>query len=1183
MQIEDFLEKAVPFQKIVEGIQPASSQLVTGLSGSAKTVFLSALLKQSQRPILVVTDSLEHMQDLADDLENELPAEQIFQFPVEESMAMEMATSSPDFRLERVQVLNALQSGQAAVIITATAGLRRRLPQAADFAAAQLHLKVGGELDLDQARNQLSSMGYRRQKMVAAPGDFAIRGSIIDIYSLNTDHPVRIDLFDTEIDSLRFFDVNSQRSLQNLQTVDILPATDLLLPVDSQDKVAKEMAATEQNLLGQANDETDERQIQNYFRPLMEAIKDGRLASGMVTYADLLYPQAASLLDYLTDQTLVVVDDLTRIREANKRLAADENAWVNERIQYHHRISNGELGQNVADLLDTDTHPQILLALFKKGLGRRKLSQIVELTSRSMQHFFSQLEMLKNELHRYLDQGFTVVILANSDERRQQIAKTLEQFEISVLETKPNQLKAASVQLVAANLHHGFELPAAMLAVITEAELFRQTKQHRHRPEKLANAERIKNYTDLKPGDYVVHVNHGIGLFTGIKTMEVDGIHQDYMVINYRNHDQIFVPVTQLNLVQKYVSSEGRPPHVNKLGGNEWAKTKRRVAQKVEDIASDLVDLYAKRQTEKGFAFPKDDYLQEKFDNEFPYTETKDQLRSIKEIKDDMETPKPMDRLLVGDVGYGKTEVALRAIFKAVTGGKQVAFLVPTTILAQQHFDTMQARFEGFPVNIAMMSRFRTGKQLKETEKGLADGSIDVVVGTHRLLSKDVHFANLGLLIVDEEQRFGVKHKERLKEMQSNVDVLTLTATPIPRTLHMSMLGVRDLSVLETPPAGRYPIQTYVLEQNASAIRDGIRREMDRDGQVYYLHNRVSDIERVVANLQQLVPEARIGYVDGQMSEEQLESVMYDFIRHEYDVLVTTSIIETGVDIPNVNTLFVENADKMGLAQLYQIRGRIGRSNRVAYAYFMYQPNKVLTEAGEKRLAAIRDFTELGSGFKIAMRDLAIRGAGNLLGKQQHGFIDSVGYDLYSSMLADAVAKKQGKKTVTHSDAEIELSVEAYLPSDYIEDTRQKVELYKTIRQAKNDDDILAIQGDLIDRFGEYGPAVANLLNIAQLKLHADMALIKEIKQRGDNLYLTFTKQGSELLPAAKLIEAIAQTRFKSTMADEDGELVARLIIQPRMTTDDWLKQLMQIISKCAELVQDALNEEKWGRKDEIG
>lgn len=1171
MQIEDLVAKTPQFHQIQAAVKTGERQLVTGIGGSARTAFLATLVRQLKGPQIVVCDSLFHMQELASDLENLLDEDQVYQFPVEETLAMEIATSSPNYRLQRVQALNALLADRPAIIVTATGGLRRFLVSPTAFSQAQLSLKVGDDLDLTATEKKLTAMGYRRQKMVMAPGDFANRGSILDIYALNTDYPVRVDLFDTEIDSLRFFDANSQRSVRNLKSVSVLPATDLIVEQSEMTRLRQAMQKESQTLEKVATDDEDARQIQNHFRPLLDDLKDGYLANGMLTYSDLIYPKPASLLDYLPADGGVIVDDDSRIKEANQNLAAGEEEWQQERMQYHQRQKVGVIGNDAIKLLANDQHAQMYLALFKKGMGQLRFKRLTELTTRSMQQFFGQMELLKSELQRFREQGETVIIMTKSDERRASVAKTLDEFGVDAIETPLGQIQEHTTQLVAAQLNHGFEMPAANLVVITEAEMFKQVKKRHPRAQKLANAERIKNYTDLKPGDYVVHVNHGIGLFSGIKTMTVDGIHQDYMVINYRDNAQIYVPVTQLNLVQKYVSSEPRTPHINKLGGNEWAKTKRRVAQKVENIAGDLVDLYAKRKTSKGFAFPKDDYLQEKFDNEFPYTETKDQLRSIKEVKTDMEAPKPMDRLLVGDVGYGKTEVALRAIFKAVTGGKQVAFLVPTTILAQQHYDTMRERFEGFPIKIEMMSRFRTPKQMRTIEKGLADGSIDVVVGTHRLLSKDVHFKDLGLLIVDEEQRFGVKHKEKLKQMKSNVDVLTLTATPIPRTLHMSMLGVRDLSVLETPPAGRYPIQTYVLEQNASAIRDGILREMKRGGQVYYLHNRVNDIERVVNNLTTLVPEARIGYIHGQMSEAELEGVLYDFIRGEYDVLVTTSIIETGVDIPNVNTLFVENADRMGLAQLYQIRGRIGRSNRVAYAYFMYQPNKVLTEAGEKRLAAIRDFTELGSGFKIAMRDLAIRGAGNLLGKQQHGFIDSVGYDLYSDMLADAVAKKQGQKRAVTTNAEIDLNVEAYLPNDYVEDQRQKIELYKDIRKAQTKDDLLDIQGDLIDRFGDYGQPVANLLLVGELKMEADAAMLVSIKQDHDNLNLTFGKGVGDFLKPAQVIQAVSQTRFKATMGEDDhGQLTVRLIIQPKMTQQDWLHQLLKVISQLAAEVQDA-------------
>lgn len=1171
VQLADFIEKTPAFKKIISQLKPTTRQLITGISGSARALLLAALQDKRSHPLLVVTDNMAHMQELADDLGGLVDADRVLQFPVEEVLAAEVATSSPNYRLQRVQSLAALAKQDNVIVVTTTAGLRRNVVSPQFFTQATLTVKAGGELDPQQARNQLSAMGYQLQKMVLRPGDFAIRGSIIDVYALNTTDPVRIDLFDTEVDSLRYFDASTQRSIKNVDEVEILPATDFILPPDEFDRVSQAVRDQYHQLTSQLTDTDDDirQQVDNRFKPMLAALQQGRLTNDLQEFSNLVYPTAHSLLDYLPEDGVAYFDDLGRIKEAAKQQAAEDRSWLADKVKYHQLVTVSTLSNDLDQLIKADHHAQLYGALFKKGMGNLRFTQLVELTTRPMQRFFGQMPLLKTELQRWVDQGQTVVLMANSKARRDQIARTLHDFGITATETGVSDLKTNTVQLVAANLNNGFEMPAGGLVVITEGEMFKQVTKRRHRPQKLANAERLKSYTDLKPGDYVVHVNHGIGIFSGIRTMEVDGVHQDYMVINYRNNAQIFVPVTQLNLVQKYVSSESKTPRINRLGGNEWAKTKRRVASKVEDIADELVDLYSKRETAKGHAFPADDYLQKQFDANFPYTETRDQLRSINEIKQDMEKSKPMDRLLVGDVGYGKTEVAMRAIFKAVAGGKQVAFLVPTTVLAQQHYDTMTKRFAGFPIKIALMSRFKTNKELKETDAELAAGKVDVVVGTHRILSKDVRFKDLGLVIVDEEQRFGVKHKERLKELKNNVDVLTLTATPIPRTLHMSMLGVRDLSVLETPPAGRFPIQTYVMEQNDGAIRDGIMREMQRGGQVYYLHNRVSDIEETVAKLKELVPEAAIGYINGQMSENELETVLYEFIQGNYDVLVTTSIIETGVDIPNVNTLFVENADRMGLAQLYQIRGRIGRSNRVAYAYFMYQPNKVLTELGEKRLAAIRDFTELGSGFKIAMRDLAIRGAGNLLGKQQHGFIDSVGYDLYSAMLSDAVANKQGKKAKPTADAEVELGVEAYLPDSYIDDQQQKIELYKTIRQAGDDSELLDIQGDLIDRFGDYPTAVGNLLLISKLKRRADLALIAQIKRQRDNIMITFSLKGSHMVKAADIIKQLAKTHFKATLGERDQQLTVRLVIQPKMTTSDWLNQLLKLVGGLADVIQN--------------
>ena len=681
------------------------------------------------------------------------------------------------------------------------------------------------------------------------------------------------------------------------------------------------------------------------------------------------------------------------------------------------------------------------------------------------------------------------------------------------------------------------------------------------------NAERLKSYTELKKGDYVVHVNHGIGRYMGMQTLEVGGHHHDYMTILYQDDAKLFIPVSQLDKIQKYVSSESKTPRVNKLGGSEWAKTKRRVANKIEDIADELVDLYAKREAEKGYAFTPDDSYQKEFEDAFPYTETPDQLRSAKEIKQDMEKTKPMDRLLIGDVGYGKTEVALRAAFKAVQDGKQVAFLAPTTVLAQQHYETMEQRFENFPVEIGILSRFNTAKEIKETIENLETGKLDIVVGTHRLLSKDVKFADLGLLIIDEEQRFGVKHKERLKELKTSVDVLTLTATPIPRTLNMSMLGVRDLSVIETAPMNRYPIQTYVIEKNYRVIVDGIKREIERGGQVFYLHNRVDDIEKVASELESLVPEAKVAYIHGRMTETQLENILIDFIDGEYDVLVTTTIIEIGVDIPNVNTLFVDNADRMGLSQLYQLRGRVGRSNRIAYAYFMYQPNKVLTEVAEKRLEAIKDFTELGSGFKIAMRDLSIRGAGNLLGKQQHGFIDSVGYDLYTQMLNDAVAKKRGKEIKVKTDAELNLDLEAYLPADYITDPKQKVEIYKRIHQFENEDQYIEVQDDLIDRFGEYPIEVHNLLEVGLLKMYADAALVDSVSQNKKTIEIELSDKLNGKLDIKDVFKVLSVTKFSTTLGNKNQKIQIKLNIQPGMESNQILEELKKLLKELAKMV----------------
>ena len=1165
MDLSELIGQTDELQTVRQQLTQPGRHLLTGVLGSAKTLILKSLFQQLKKPFLVVTDTLSHAQELAADLTNILDAEQVQLFPVEELVATEIATSSPDFQSQRVRALTALSQHKAKVVVTSASGLRRRLVPVKMWNQNQLNFKVGAELDLEKISHQLIQMGYQRQKLVDRPGDFAIRGSIIDIYSLNHELPVRIDLFDTEIDSIRFFEIGNQRSLENVDEISVMPATDML----QSPQIFTDGIRRLQDLEAQVEPALKDDQA-NELRRQLDAVttmwKDQELLKEHRIFTQILYPEATSLLDYLEDGILVV-DDYAKILEHADEIEQNEQVWLDEKEELKPVLDQLQLGFKVRKLVREAKMPTLFMSLFKKGIGRLKFASLTDLKVRTVQQFFSQMPLLQTEARRWNKQNQTVVLMIQDAERLTKISQTLDDFEIPNIMTQPENLQRGILQIVRGSLQSGFEVPSAKLVVLTETELFAKATKKRAKRLTMENAERLKSYADLKEGDFVVHVDHGVGRYLGIKTMEVDGKHQDYLTLEYQKGAKLYVPVNQLDRVQKYVSSDAKTPHLNKLGGSEWHKTKKRVASKIEDIADELVDLYAEREMKTGFAFPKDDAYQREFEDAFPYTETPDQLRSTSEIKHDMENSHPMDRLLIGDVGYGKTEVALRAAFKAVEAGKQVAFLVPTTVLAQQHYETMIERFENFPIEIGILSRFNTPAETKQVLENLKDGKCDIVVGTHRLLSKDVQFKDLGLLIIDEEQRFGVKHKERLKQLKSTVDVLTLTATPIPRTLNMSMLGVRDLSVIETAPVNRYPIQTYVMEQDNQVIANGIRREMERGGQVFYLHNRVKDIEKKAAALQALVPEARITYIHGQMTENQMEKILMDFIHGDYDVLVTTTIIETGVDIPNANTLFVEDADRMGLAQLYQLRGRVGRSNRVAYAYFMYKPDKVLTEVSEKRLEAIKDFTELGSGFKIAMRDLAIRGAGNLLGKQQHGFIDSVGYDLYTQMLNEAVARKRGVKPEEKTDATINLDVEAYIPQSYIDDEQQKIEIYKRIRQFKNFDQYQEVQDDLIDRFGDYPDEVSNLLEIGLLKMDADKALVDQIFQKKDEITIVFSKKATTRLSGSQFLAAVSQTKLSTTMNVDNLQMKITIKKKADQTLAQIILEMQNLLSEIAKML----------------
>lgn len=1159
MDLIDYCEQDSAIHEWLSTIQMDHKQLLLGLNGSAKTLAILAGQKQLNRSVIVVTPSDYQARQLADELQG-MTSLPVHLFPVNEVMSAEMAFASFDNVAERVKTMDALMNDECGFIIASTSSLKRLLPPLSLWKKAHLSLKSGDIIEQDELVNHLQLMGYQRNVQVETKGEYSIRGSIIDIYPLTMDKPIRIDFFDNEIDTIRYFDSQTQRSIDTIEQFVLSPASDLIFDNECYQH-AHDMLAVE---VEKMEDTSSHREALAYFDDVLSSWSQHQPHENDRYYTPYLYQHPSSLLEYASNTTYLFIDDLSRIYEMEKQLDQDGAEWQTLKLEEHRLLHPVVLMKDIRTVMKKMDLDRTYLSVFQKGMGRLTFDHIINVEYRSMQQFYGQLSLLKAELERFIYQKQTVVLLVSDKERERKLQQMLSEIDIQATITNPNQLIDQTLQITIGYLQNGFELPQSHLVVLTEKEIFESMRRKKPaRRQNISNAERIKSYNELQPGDYVVHTQHGIGKYVGMETLEVDGVHQDYMTILYRNDDKLFIPVTQLNLIQKYVASEGHTPKLNTLGGKEWHKTKQRVAGKIEDIADELIQLYATREAEKGFAFSKDNALQKQFEDDFPYVETEDQLRSTAEIKADMEKERPMDRLLVGDVGYGKTEVAMRAIFKAVQDQKQVAFLVPTTILAQQHYETMKARFEDYPVNIGILNRFRTAKEQEETIQELKEGTLDVVVGTHRILSKDVEFHDLGLLIVDEEQRFGVKHKERLKQLKTQVDVLTLTATPIPRTLHMSMLGVRDLSVIETPPADRYPVQTYVMERNNGAIKEAVEREMARGGQAFYLYNRVETIEDKVHELQSLIPDARIGFAHGQMSENQLETVLMDFLAGEYDLLVTTTIIETGVDIPNANTMFVDNADHMGLSQLYQLRGRVGRSNRIAYAYFMYEPQKVLTEVGEQRLSAIKEFTELGSGFKIAMRDLSIRGAGNLLGSQQHGFIDSVGFDLYSDMLQEAVNRKRGNTQSKPKEVELSLEIDAYIPDAYLPAERLKIEMYKRIREVESEEEIDQLESEMIDRFGEYPDEVEYLFMVARLKVSALKADVVKIERNHELLRVCFSPEVNTIYQPEHYMNALNETRLKARFKPTSTQMTIEFNIHHESDVN-WLHEIWQFLKAMA-------------------
>lgn len=1004
-------------------------------------------------------------------------------------------------RLRCIQKIIAAQDNKTNItVITTIDGCVDMLMPLQRYRDNIIHFKNSDIIDTEKLISKLVGIGYTRVPMIDGQGQFAVRGGIIDIFSYTDETPVRIELWDDEIDSIRFFDVESQRSVEKIQTYDVFPATEWILSEDEIDAGFEEVKdEVEKQLVTLGNDKKKKTQQEmDACNRLRHAYADFERTRDYSKFILSFTDEIEGFTDYFPkDETVFVLDEPDRIMERMELISYEYEESMKNRLEGGYVVaSQTKLMRPIAEVYkNMQSSRLMLLSSLDYKPKMLKPADYLRIDARSISSYNNSFEYLADDINKYKRTGYRVVLVCNSRTRAARIVADLEELgtQSYFSEDYDKEIMPGTVMVTYGNIHRGFEYPLIGFVIITENDIF--TSRTRKKQKKKYEGRSIAGFNELNVGDYVVHEMHGLGVYKGIEKITVEGVEKDYIKIEYAGNSNLYVLATQLDRLQKYAASDTeKKPKLNKLGSVEWNKTKAKVHGAVEEIAKDLVELYSIRQNQKGYAFGPDTVWQKEFEEMFPYEETDDQLNAIADTKADMESTRIMDRLICGDVGYGKTEVAIRAAFKAVQEGKQVAYLVPTTILAQQHFNTFEQRMKNFPLKVAQLSSFRTNKEIKETLADLKKGFVDVVIGTHRLLSKDVEFKDLGLLIIDEEQRFGVAHKEKIKKLKNNIDVLTLSATPIPRTLHMSLVGIRDMSVLEEPPVDRVPIQTFVTEHNDEMIREAINRELARGGQVYYVYNRVRSIDEAAAHIQELVPQANVAFAHGQMEKRELEKIMVDFINGDIDVLISTTIIETGMDISNVNTMIIEDADKFGLSQLYQLRGRVGRSNRTAYAFLLYRRDRMLTEVAEKRLSAIREFSDFGSGFKIAMKDLEIRGAGNVLGKSQHGHMAAVGYDLYCKMLNEAVNDLKGIKNEYSFETNVDLSVDAYIPSTYIKSEYQKLDIYKRIAAIESEEELSDMKDELVDRYGSLSTPAVNLLNIALIKSMAHKIGIMEMK-----------------------------------------------------------------------------------------
>ncbi|OPJ61080.1 transcription-repair coupling factor [Clostridium oryzae] len=1136
---------------------------VCGLAESSKAYVMDSIYEELDENVFIITHSDVECKNIYEDLS--LYQNNVYYFPSREMVFYNVYAISGDLRWERLKVIREILRRGRKIIITSVESLAANYTPINLYKKYMFNIKVGNTINLQDIAYKLVECGYERMDIVDGKGQFSIRGGIIDIFSPISNLPYRIELFGDEVDSIRSFNIESQRSIDKVEKIEVFPAKEIIIEQNSIDRAADLMEDDLKNVLtafGSDDFKEVRQKISSIVKSNLETLRQTGSFETIDSYLPYFYKTPSSFFDYIGNG-VIFLDDYKRCE------GKLDSIYYEFQETYKSFLERGDILKRQSKLLLEREELKVRLEqsnlLIFSSIDKRfgvPYETYLDFSQKTLSGYGGQLKLLIDDIREKKKNGFRTIILSGTRPRGERLVNTLKENGIeSIYKDVVNDIACGEVVITFGNQLKGFEFPELKVCLISDKEVFGEAKRKDRKRVPKKGVGKIKSFTELKPGDYVVHVNHGIGVYKGIKQLEVEGLKRDYLEINYDADDRLYVPVDQLDMVQKYIGSDGKSPKVNKLGGNEWAKAKEKVKKSINEIAEDLVKLYAARATVKGFRYGKDTVWQNQFEGEFPYEETPDQITSIQEIKKDMESDKPMDRLLCGDVGYGKTEVALRAAFKAVMDGKQVAFLVPTTILAEQHYNNMIKRFSDFPVKVDMVSRFRTSAQVKDTLQAVKEGNIDILIGTHRILQKDVVFKDLGLLIVDEEQRFGVTHKEKIKNLKKNIDVLTLTATPIPRTLHMSLTGVRDISVIETPPEERYPIQTYVVEYNDQLMRDAILREIGRNGQVYFVYNRVEDIMSMANYLTKLIPEARVIVAHGQMTERQLEKVMLDFMDMQYDILVCTTIIETGIDIQNVNTMIIYDADKMGLSQLYQLRGRVGRSNRMAYAYFTYKKDKILTEVAEKRLKAIKEFTELGSGFKIAMRDLEIRGAGNMMGSAQHGHMAAIGYDLYCRMLEDTIKLVKGEIDREQVETTVDIMVDGYIPNAYVKDEMQKIEVYKKIASIGSFEDFMDVKEELEDRFSEIPQSVYNLMNISYIRGLGKKLNIVEIKEKGSEVHLVF--ENKEALTEAIVKAVMVKYRKKVVFKFGEAPIIAYKIIDTKkeQVLDD-LKAMLNFMIK---------------------